>query len=89
MNELDDIFSWMGFPDGSVIKNPPTKQETWVWSLSREDPLEKEMETSILAWEIPWSEEPGGLQSMEWQRVRHDLVDKKQQQQQHLAAQER
>ena len=89
MNELDDIFSWMGFPDGSVIKNPPIKQETWVWSLSREDPLEKEMATSILAWEIPWSEEPGGLQSMESQRVRHDLVAKKQQQQQHLAAQER
>ena len=44
-------------------------QEMWVWSLSREDPLEKETAThsSILAWKIPWTEEPGGLQSMESQ----------------------
>ena len=53
---------------GSVVKNPPAKheiQETWVRSLDWEDPLEKEMAThsSILAWEIPWTEEPGGLQS--------------------------
>ena len=49
-------------------------QETWVWSLDREDPLEKEMATdsSILAWEIPWTEEPGGLQSMGSQRFGHD-----------------
>ena len=49
-------------------------QETWLWSLGREDPLEKEVAThsSILAWEIPWTEEPGGLQSMESQRVGHD-----------------
>ena len=49
-------------------------QETWVRSLSREDPLEKEMAThsSILAWRIPWTEEPGGLQSTGLQRVRHD-----------------
>ena len=49
-------------------------QETWVWSLGLEDPLEKEMATqsSILSWEIPWSEEPGGLLSMESQRVGHD-----------------
>ena len=49
-------------------------QETWVWSLGREDPLEKEMAThsSILAWRIPWMEEPGGLQSMGSQRVGHD-----------------
>ena len=49
-------------------------QETWVWSLGWEDPLEKEMAThsSILAWRIPWMEEPGGLQSMVSQRVRHD-----------------
>ena len=48
--------------------------ETWVRSLGREDPLEKEMAThsSILAWRIPWREEPGGLQSMGSQRVRHD-----------------
>ena len=58
-------------------------QETWVQSLGREDPLEKEMAacSSILAWEIPWTEEPGGLQSTGSQRVRHDLVTKQQQQQ--------
>ena len=46
----------------------------WVWSLGREDPLEEEMAThcSILSWRIPWTEEPGGLQSMVSQRVRHD-----------------
>ena len=55
-------------------------QETQVQSLSGEDPLEKEMAThfSILAWEIPWTEEPGGLQSMGSQRVRHDLVTEQQ-----------
>ena len=49
-------------------------QETWVRSLGQEDPLEKEVAThsSILAWRIPWTEEPGGLQSMGSQRVRHD-----------------
>ena len=49
-------------------------QETLVQSLGREDPLEEEMAThsSILAWKIPWTEEPGGLQSMGSQRVRHD-----------------
>ena len=48
------------------IRIPPAMQETWVQSLGWEDPLEKEMAThfSILAWEIPWTEEPGGLQSM-------------------------
>ena len=59
----------MGFPSDSVVKNPPAiqeAQETRVQSLGREDPLEKEMtaHSSILAWEIPWTEEPGGLQSM-------------------------
>ena len=49
----------MGFPGGAVVKNPPAKQETQVRSLGQEDPLEKEMAThsSILAWEIPWTEE--------------------------------
>ena len=58
---------WVGFPGGSVLKNPPVKQKTWVQSLSQEDPLEKEMAThsSIVALEIPWTEKPGGLQSME------------------------
>ena len=56
------------------LKRLPAMWETWVRSLGREDPLEKEMAThsSILAWRIPWIEEPGGLQSMGLQRVRHD-----------------
>ena len=55
-----------------LIKNLPAMQETWVQSLGWEDSLEKEMAThsSILAWEIPWTEEPGGLQSMEFQKNR-------------------
>ena len=57
-----------------MVKNSPTKQETQVQSLGQEDPLEKEMTThsSILAWEIPWTEEPGGLHSMGSQRVGHN-----------------
>ena len=53
----------MDFPGCSVVKNLPAKQEMWVQSLDWQDPLEKEMAThpSILAWEIPWTEEPGGL----------------------------
>ena len=52
--------------------------ETWVWSLSQKDPLEEKIAThsSTLAWEIPWTEEPGGLQSMGSQRVGHDCVIK-------------
>ena len=48
-----------------MIRNLPAMQETWVGSLAREDPLEKEMaaHSSVLAWRIPWTEEPGGLQS--------------------------
>ena len=59
-----------------TVKRLPTMQETWVQSLGREDPLEKEMAThsSILAWKIPWTEEPGRLQSMGLQRVGHDWV---------------
>ena len=55
-------------------------QETQVRSLGREDPLEKEMAThsSILAWEVPWTEKRGGLQSMGLQRVRYDLATKQQ-----------
>ena len=55
-------------------KNPPAVQETWVLSLGQEDPLEEGMAThsSILAWRIPWTEEPAGLKSMMSQRVRHD-----------------
>ena len=49
-----------------LVKNPPSMEKTWVWSLGQEDPLEKEMATHsrILAWEIPWAEEPGGLWSI-------------------------
>ena len=59
-----------------VEKNLPAMQETWVWSLGQEDPLEKGMAThsSILAWRILWTEEPGRLQSMGSQRVRLDWV---------------
>ena len=55
------------------LKCLPTMRETWVRSLDREDPLEKEMAThsSIVAWRIPWMEEPGGLKSTGSQRVRH------------------
>ena len=57
-----------------MMKNPPAMQETQVQSLGQEDSLEEGMAThsSILAWRIPWTEEPGGLQSMGSQRVRHD-----------------
>ena len=53
-------------------------QQTWLQSLGGDDPLEEEMAThsSILAWKIPWVREPGGLQSLESQRVGHDLVAK-------------
>ena len=56
----------MGFPGGLVVKNPPAVQEMWVRSLGQVYPLEKETATytSILSQEIPWTEEPGGLQSM-------------------------
>ena len=56
------------------VTNLPTMQESWIQSLGQEDLLEKEMAThsSILAWKIPWMEEPGRLQSMGLQRVRHD-----------------
>ena len=67
----------MGFPGGSVVKNPPAiqeLQEMWVLSLGREDPLEEGLATysNILAWRIPWTEEPGEPQSMGLQRVGHD-----------------
>ena len=71
----------LGFPGGLAVKNPPAMQETQVQSLSREDFLEKDMATHsrILAWRIPWTEEPGGLQSIGSQRVgcdsRHTCLD--------------
>ena len=67
-----------------MVTNLPTTQETGVQSLGREDPLEKEMAThsSIPAWKIPWTEEPGGLQSMgshrvEYDRATHTQTDRK------------
>ena len=65
-------FSWASLV-AQLVKNPPAVQKAWVRSLGWEDPLEKEMalHSSILAWEIPWTEEPGGLQSMGLQRVGH------------------
>ena len=66
-----------GFPSGSTVKNLPVVQETRVWSPGREDPLEEGMAThsSVLAWRIPWTEEPGRLQSTGSQRVGHDWSD--------------
>ena len=57
-----------------TVRNMPAVQETWVRSLGQEDPLEKGMAThsSTLAWGIPWTEEPGGLQSTGSLRIRHD-----------------
>ena len=57
-----------------TVRNLPAMQKTWVQSLGQEDPLEKGMAThsSILTWEIPWTEEPGGLQPTGSQRVGHD-----------------
>ena len=78
-----DILGYSGWHSGKVfwassvaqmVKNPPAMWETWVLSLGWKDPLEKGRAThsSILAWKIPWTEEPGRLQSMELQRVRHN-----------------
>ena len=67
----------VGFLGGSVVKNLPVMQEIWVPSLDWQDSLEKGMAThsSILVWRIPWTKEPGRLQSMRSQRVRHDWGD--------------
>ena len=67
-----------------TIKNLPAVRETWIKSLDQEGPLKKGMATdsSILAWKIPWTEEPGGLESTGLQRVGHNLMTKQQQQQQ-------
>ena len=64
----------LDFPGGSAVKNLPAVQEMWVQSLSEEDSLEEGMAThsSTLAWRTPWTEEPGGLQSMELQRIGHE-----------------
>ena len=66
----------MGIPDSSVVKNLPAMQRMQALSLGQEVTLEEEMATqsTTLVWEIPWTEEPGGVQSMGLQRVRHDLA---------------
>ena len=68
---MPEVIWNMGFPGGSDSKDPPAKQETWVWSLGQEDSLEKKMAThsNTLAWKIPWIEEPDGLQSMGLQEL--------------------
>ena len=75
--------NWNNLPESEesslvaqIVKNLPTMWETGVWSLGQEDTLEEGMATysSTLSWRVPWTEEPGGLQSMESKRVRHDLV---------------
>ena len=65
-----------GFPSGSAVKNPPVMQKMRVWFLAWEDPLEKETAThsSILAWKIPWTEEPDGLQSRGHRKVGHNFT---------------
>ena len=73
----DVIQGSLGFPDGLVVKNLPTMQETQEMqfrSLDQNDPLEEGMAThsNILAWRMPWTVEPGRLQSMGLQRVEHD-----------------
>ena len=77
IQQNDSIIQIHLFPGGPVVKNPPANAgnaRDLVRSLSWEDPLEEEMVTcfSMLAWKIPWTEEPGGLSSMGVQRVRHD-----------------
>ena len=73
MHLVFDMHLWASFV-AQMVKRLPTMQETRVRSLGQEVPLEKEMAThsSILAWKIPWMEEPGRLQSMRSQRVGHD-----------------
>ena len=74
---LKEVISFMGFSGGSVVKNSPTMQEmqvTRVQSLGQQHPLDEAVAThfNILTWEMPRTEEPGGLQSLGSQRARHD-----------------
>ena len=70
----DSVFLRINFPAVQTVKNLPVTQKTRVQSLGWEVPLEKGMaiHSSILAWRIPWTEEPGGLQSLESQKVGHN-----------------
>ena len=74
MLPLKERFKRVSSPVAQMVENLPAVQETWVLSLGRENPLEKDMASpsNILAWRIPWTEEPGGLQSMGLLRVGHD-----------------
>ena len=74
LKAISYVTTFWGFPGGSAVKNLPSMQKMQVRPLGWEYPLEKEMtiHSSILAWEIPWTEEPGELQSMGSQRVGHD-----------------
>ena len=74
LTSLSSSKSIKDFPVGPMVKNLPANAGDMGLSLGQEDPLEEEMATcsSILAWKIPWTEEPGGPQFMELQRVRHD-----------------
>ena len=69
------MISWASLVS-QMVENPSAVQETWIPSLGREDPLEKGLATcsSILAWRIPWTEDPGGLQSVLSQTVGHNLA---------------
>ena len=71
----DELLISMSFPGGSVVKNLPAIQEMWVRSLGQEEPLEKAMamHSSMLAWEFPWTEKPGRIQSMGPQKSQTQL----------------
>ena len=77
--DLNYILDWMhstGIPGGLVVKNPPAMhemQKMQVWSLGQEEGMATH--SNVLAWRIPWTEEPGRLQSVGWQRVGHDWKD--------------
>ena len=73
MLEMKIVITWASLVF-QMVKNPSTMWETWVQSLGREDPLEREIAThsNILAWRIPWTEKPSGLHSMGPQRVGQD-----------------
>ena len=74
------VLLYVGFTSGLVVNNPPVKQETQVWCLCWEIPLEKEMTThsNIFAWKTAWMEEPGGIWSMRLKKFGHDLATKEQ-----------
>ena len=74
--QLMMVYTWASFPGSSAGKESACNAETWVWSLGWENTLEEGMATysSTLAWKVPWTEEPGRLQSMGSLKVRHDWV---------------